>query len=166
MDTEGLLKLLKEHKADFIIIGATAFPVHGYARSTLDIDIFIRPTMVNAEKTWQVLKEFGYDVTDIKIEELLKKKLLIRQYAVETDIHPFVKGVSFESVWKNKVKAKFGGTSVYFASLGDIIKMKRAAGRPKDKEDLKYLRRLRKISCQLVTVTSNRKTRKTECLRS
>jgi hypothetical protein len=69
--------------------------------------------------------------------------LLIRQYAVETDIHPFVKGISFEAVWKNKVRAKFGKTSVYFASLRDIIKMKQAAGRSKDLEDLKYLRKLK-----------------------
>ncbi|MBM3245740.1 MAG: hypothetical protein FJZ13_00205 [Candidatus Omnitrophica bacterium] len=74
---------------------------------------------------------------------MLQKKLLIRQYAVETDIHPFVKGITFEEAWKNKVRAKFGGTFVYFASLKDLIKMKRAAGRPKDSEDLKYLKRLR-----------------------
>ena len=60
MDTEGLLKSLKEHKVDFVVIGATAFPVHGYARATLDIDIFIRPTEANAQKTWQALKVFGY----------------------------------------------------------------------------------------------------------
>ena len=143
MDTEGLLRSLKEHKVDFVVIGATAFPVHGYARSTLDIDIFIRPTLANAEKTWQALKAFGYDVTDIKTEDLLKKKLLIRQYAVETDIHPFVKGISFERAWKNKVRAKFGDTFANFASLGDLLKMKRAAGRPKDTEDLKYLEKLK-----------------------
>lgn len=38
MDTERLLKLLKDHQVDFVVIGATAFPVHGYARATLDID--------------------------------------------------------------------------------------------------------------------------------
>ena len=144
MDTEGLLKLLKEHKVDFIIIGATAFPVHGYARATLDIDIFIRPTQANSERARIALEAFGYDVTDIKKEDLLTKKLLIRQYTVETDIHPFVKGISFEEAWKNKVKAKFGNTVVYFASLNDLIKMKRAAGRPKDLEDLKYLSKLKK----------------------
>ena len=110
-DTEKLLRLLKEHKVDFVTIGATAFPVHGYARATLDIDIFIRPTVKNAENAWHALKKFGYDVTDVKVEDLLNKKLLIRQYAVETDIHPFVKGVSFDEVWKNKVRAKFGKTS-------------------------------------------------------
>ena len=144
MDTEGLLKSLKEHKVDFIIIGATAFPVYGYARATLDIDIFIRPTETSAVKTLQALKKFGYDVTDIKKEDLLRKKLLIRQYAVETDIHPFVKGVTFEEVWENKIRAKFGDIFVYFASLDDLIKMKRAAGRPKDLEDLKYLKKLKK----------------------
>ena len=144
MDIESLLKSLKELKVDFVIIGATAFPIYGYARVTLDIDIFIRPTEVNAKRTWLALQAFGYDVADIKIEDLLKKKLLIRQYAVETDIHPFVKGASFTEVWKNKIKAKFGNTFVYFASLGDLIKMKKAAGRAKDLEDLKYLKRLKK----------------------
>ncbi len=142
MDTEQLLKLLKEHKADFVVIGSTAFPVHGYARATLDIDIFIRPSAGNAQKVWDALSEFGYDLTDIKIADMLGKKLLIRQDIVETDIHPFVTGVTFERVWKNKVKAKFGATFAYFASLKDLIRMKQAAGRPKDIEDLKYLRKL------------------------
>jgi predicted nucleotidyltransferase len=144
MDTESLLKSLKENKVQFVIIGATAFPVHGYSRATLDIDIFIRPETANAEKTLSALEEFGYDITDITVDELLTKKILIRQYLVETDIHPHVKGVSFDDVWKNKVKAKFGNTFVWFASLDDLIEMKKAAGRPKDREDLKYLLKLKK----------------------
>ena len=144
MDIEKLLKLLKEHKVAFVIIGATAFPVHGYSRATLDIDIFIKPDRLNAERTRKALKNFGYDMTDVTVDELLTKKLLIRQYAVETDIHPFVKGTTFENVWKNKVRAKFGNTFTWFASLEDLIKMKRAAGRTQDLEDLEYLIRLRK----------------------
>ncbi len=143
MDTENLLKSLKEHKVKFVIIGATAFPVHGYSRATLDIDIFIRPERSNAEKTLVALKNFGYNVKDVTVDELLTKKILIRQYLVETDIHPYVKGVSFDEVWKNKVKSKFGDTFTWFASLEDLIKMKKAAGRPKDIEDLKYLLKLK-----------------------
>ncbi len=143
MDTESLLKLLKGHKVKFVIIGATAFPVHGYSRATLDIDIFIKPERSNAEKTLVALKNFGYDVKDVTVDELLTKKILIRQYLVETDIHPYVKGLSFDEVWKNKVKSKFGDTFSWFASLDDLIKMKKAAGRPKDIEDLKYLIKLK-----------------------
>ncbi len=82
----------------YVIIGATAFPVHGYARATLDIDIFIEPTVENARRTFEALEAFGYDLTDVTIEEMLSKKLLIRQYVLETDIHPFVAGISFEQV--------------------------------------------------------------------
>lgn len=127
-----------------MVIGATAFPVHGYARATLDIDLFIAADPVNAQRTRRALEAFGYDMSDVNIQDLLKKKLLIRQYAVETDIHPFVKGITFERVWKHKVKAQYGGTYVWFASLEDLIKMKRAAGRAKDLEDLKYLEGLKK----------------------
>ncbi len=143
MQTEKLLKLLKENRVKFIIIGATAFPVHGYSRATLDIDIFIKPDKDNARKTLKALEEFGYNTMDITIKDLLTKKVLIRQYLIETDIHPIVKGTTFEKIWKNKVKAKFGDTYVWFASLDDLIAMKKAASRTKDIEDLKYLRRLK-----------------------
>lgn len=144
MNTEKLLKLLKDNKVKFVIIGATAFPVHGYSRATLDVDIFIKQEKANAQRTRKALKQFGYDVTDITIDDLLKKKVLIRQYLIETDIHPIVKGITFEKVWKNKVKARFGKTFVWFASLDDLITMKKAACRTNDLEDLKYLRRLKK----------------------
>lgn len=143
MDTESLLKSLNARKVEYVVIGAAAFPVHGYSRATLDIDIFIRPTKSNAGKALAALKDFGYDVTDISVDEMLSKKILIRQYTVETDIHPFVKGIDFNEVWKNKVTASIGDTSAYFASLDDLISMKKAAGRKRDREDLKILLKLK-----------------------
>ena len=143
MVIEELLRLLNEHSVDFVIIGATAFPIYGYVRATLDTDIFIRPEKSNAEKTLVALKEFGYNMSDVSLDDLLTKKLLIRQYVVEADIHPFVKGTDFDTVWRRKVESEFGDTKVYFASLEDLIEMKRAAGRPKDLEDLKYLTKIR-----------------------
>lgn len=143
MDISNLLRLLNAHKVRYVVIGATAFPVHGYSRATLDIDIFVKPSENNARRTLEALKSFGYDISDISVKDILSKKVLIRQYLVETDIHPFVKGVTFEQIWKNKVKNKIGKVSAYFASLDDLIRMKKAAGRPKDKEDLKILRKLK-----------------------
>jgi len=136
--------LLNAHNVEFVIIGATAFPVHGYARATLDIDLFIRPEPENAHRTLKALKEFGYDVTDLSEEDLLYKKVLIRQHLVETDIHPFVQGITFDRVWKNRISGAYGNEKVYYASLDDLITMKKAAGRPKDMEDLKALLRLKK----------------------
>jgi len=63
MDIPKLLRSLNEHSARFVVIGATAFPIHGYARATLDIDIFIEPTKENARRVHEALRDFGYDVT-------------------------------------------------------------------------------------------------------
>jgi hypothetical protein len=40
-DFEELLKLLEEHKVEYLIVGGYAVAFHGYPRFTKDIDIFI-----------------------------------------------------------------------------------------------------------------------------
>ena len=144
MDTEDLLRFLNAHRVEFVIIGATAFPLHGYARATLDTDIFIRPEHPNAARVLEALRDFGYDVSDVTVDDLLTKKVLIRQCLVETDIHPFVIGVTFDQVWENRVSGAYGNEKVFYASLDDLITMKEAAGRPKDLEDLKILQALKR----------------------
>lgn len=143
MDIESLLRSFNVHEVRYVVIGAAAFPVHGYARATLDVDIFIDASEENAKRARDALRDFGYDVTDLTIEALRTKKILIRQYLVETDVHPFVSGVTFEEVWAHRVEGQVGETSAWFASLDDLIRMKKAAGRPKDREDLRVLRKLR-----------------------
>jgi predicted nucleotidyltransferase len=121
MNLEGLLKLLNAREVRYVIIGATAFPVHGYVRATLDVD-----------------------VTELTVEDMMSKKILIRQYWLETDIHPSAAGVTFEQVWRsNRVEGAIGETPTCFAGLDELIAMKQAAGRPKDLEDLRALIKLR-----------------------
>lgn len=143
MDIASLLKSLNAHSVRYVVIGATAFPVHGYARATLDLDVFIEPSRDNAARARAALIEFGYDLADVSVDDLLGSKVLIRQYLVEVDIHPFVAGVSFEEVWSGRVEDRLGETPVCFAGLDELIRMKQAAGRPKDLEDLRVLTELR-----------------------
>jgi predicted nucleotidyltransferase len=96
------------------------------------------------------LREFGYDLSDFSENDFLTHKVLIRQYLLETDIHPFVKGVVFEDIWKNKITSKIGKTEVYFPSLEDMIRMKKAAGRAKDREDLKFLKKILKMKIEVI----------------
>lgn len=144
MDTESLLRSLNAHRVRYVVIGASAFPAHGYARTTLDLDILIKPTRENAGRTLRALRDVGFDVTGLTIDETLQKKILFRQYILDLDVHPEAAGVTFDMVWKNKVRKYVGQTPVYFAGLDDLIKMKRAANRPKDREDLKALRAIKK----------------------
>ncbi len=157
MDTESLLKSLNAHRVKYVVIGASAFPPHGYTRATVDIDILIEPTKENARRTLEALTEFGYDITDLTVDVLLAKKVLFRQYVQETDIHPDATGVTFEQVWDNKIKSRLGKTIAFFAGLDDLIKMKRAANRPKDREDLKALRAIKRIKNKKRDAKKNRR---------
>lgn len=144
MDTRSLLESLNAHSCRYVVIGALAFPHHGYGRATLDVDIFIEPKAENAERVRLALAEFGFDMTDITVEDLLKLKVLIRDYTLRVDVHPFVAGVEFEEVWAEVEDSVISGIPVKVPSLKHLIAMKRAAGRPKDLEDLKYLEELAK----------------------
>ena len=143
MNIEKLLLALNENSVVYVVIGAWALPLHGYSRPTLDFDVFIRPTRVNAQRVLKALSQVGYDVSDLTVPGVLAKKTLFRDYPLNADIHPSVSGASFREVWKHRVLGTIGRVSTNFASLDDLIRMKEAAGRAKDKEDLKVLRRLR-----------------------
>ena len=61
-----------------------------------------------------------------------------------------MESAEFKDLWKNRIKAKFGNMNVFLPSLDDMIKMKQAAGRAKDREDLKIMQKLawRKTGCE------------------
>lgn len=61
----------------------------------------------------------------------------------ETDIHPYVGSMSFDEVWDDKIASEYDDITVSFAGLDSLIRMKEAAARPKYREDLKYLRKLK-----------------------
>ena len=144
MKIEDLIKLLNEQSAEYIIIGAQALAAHGYVRATEDLDILINPTEKNIARVRAALEAFGYDTSDASLEDFQEKKILFRQYWYDIDIHPFASGVETKEALKNKFSGLYEEVPTYFSSLDDLIKMKKAAGRPQDLEDLKYLEEIKK----------------------
>ena len=145
MTIRKLLRSLVDHKVKFIVIGAWAFPTYKYSRSTYDIDLFYEPTKTNVKRIIKALKEAGYDaVEELNEKQLLTKKTLFRQYAQDTDIHPFVAGASFKEVWKTKKETEIEGVKIFVPSLDNLIAMKKAAGRTKDLADLEMLVEIKK----------------------
>jgi predicted nucleotidyltransferase len=142
---QALLRLLNDSEVRYLIIGATAFAAHGWVRATADVDLFIANDRENIERLRAALSSFGYDIEDAGTEDFQRYKILLRQYDLPLDIHPFVEGISdFESCWKRRVLEDLGEVEAPFAALDDLITMKRAANRPKDLEDLRQLERLRR----------------------
>ncbi len=144
MKIEDLIRLLNEHQAEYMIIGAEACAAHGYVRATNDIDILINPTEDNIQRVRDALESYGFDTSEASLGDFQTKKILFRKYWYDVDIHPNAKGIETLQALKNKFPGIFEEITAYFASLEDLIAMKKAAGRPKDLEDLRYLEEIKK----------------------
>jgi hypothetical protein len=141
--------LLNDSDVRHLIVGATAFAAHGWVRATADLDLIVDADHENVVRLRNALASFGYDIPDASPEDFRRYKILLFQYDLPLDIHPFVGGASsFTECWDRRVVADIGGVEASLASLDDLIAMKRAADRPKDREDLWQLVRLGRLRDQ------------------
>lgn len=149
MDIRTLLQSLLDHNVRFLVIGAWALPAYGIERMTKDIDIFIEPTEENAVKTIKALQKIGYGaVENDHVKLFLTQKVLLREYVLQTDIHPFVKGSDFYTAWETKKETDIKGIKVFVPSIDVLIEMKKAANRLKDAEDIINLEKIKSITAE------------------
>jgi hypothetical protein len=69
-DFAEMLDALSGAEADFLIVGAHALAVHGRPRATGDLDIWVRPTVGNAERAWHAVVSFGAPLNELRLEDL------------------------------------------------------------------------------------------------
>jgi hypothetical protein len=75
-------------------------------------------------------------------EEDLTRTDVVAQFGLppnRIDILTGISGVTFERAWANRVEAVLEGVQVPVLGLADLLENKRAAGREKDRADLKGL---------------------------
>ena len=140
-DFREFLQLLNSRKIEYLVIGGYAVGYHGYPRATGDMDVWIAMTEKNAGEMVRVLKEFGFDLPELRKELFLKKGNVIRMGVppMRLEILTSVDGVAFEACFKNRIVADFGMFKVNFISKEDLLLNKRASGRPKDLADFDRL---------------------------
>jgi hypothetical protein len=142
-DFRDLLQALLQTSARFLVVGAHAMAVHGVPRATGDLALWISPDPVNADSVWQALVRFGAPVGGI---ELTRKDLETPGMVVQIGLPPRridflteLSGLSFDEAWRNRTTHAVGTHAVPFLSREDLIRNKRACGRPKDLADLDAL---------------------------
>ena len=137
-DFKDFLKLLKEHKVQYLLIGGYAVGYHGYPRATANMDIWIAMRSENAEKIVSVLREFGFDVPELSAELFLKDKQIVRMGVppVKLEITTSISGVDFDECYRERVIDILDGIEVNLISLKHLKINKKASGRYKDLNDL------------------------------
>ncbi|MBM3788598.1 MAG: hypothetical protein FJW30_30045 [Acidobacteria bacterium] len=120
-------------KLEAILIGNAGAALNGAPVTTLDFDFFYRDTPANQAKLRIVAEELGASLTQPFPALSTVFRIEHAESELQIDFTSQVHGVSsFNSLRSRAVRADFKGRSVLVAALGDIIKSKRAANRPKD----------------------------------
>ncbi|MFN0151647.1 MAG: hypothetical protein ACKVU1_13165 [bacterium] len=133
----------------YLIGGGESVIFHGHARLTGDVDFFFDRTDANARALFEALVEFwGGGVPNIARHDELLVEGLILQFGRppnRIDLLNQIGGVAFDEAWASRAVASITRAPeeipVHFLGLDALIRSKEAAGRPRDLEDIKFLRR-------------------------
>lgn len=152
LDLRRLLEALARHGVDYVVIGGVATQVHGHRRTTMDLDLTPDPEPGNLRRLAAALDELQAQPTDPTLasaeipatdpERLLVAAIVPPLLTLHGQVHVLKepKGArAFEQLRAAALVVEIDGVEVAIVSLDDLIRMKRAAGRPSDLEDIAAL---------------------------
>ena len=140
-DFEELLRLLEEHRVDYMIVGGYAVAYHGYPRFTKDIDIFYDGSSLNIQRLRCALTDFGFGENDVPADLFATKGEIVTfgVVPVRVDLLNDIDGVIFADARTRAVRGAYGRTEVTFISRDDLVRNKLSTERAKDKADVEEL---------------------------
>ena len=150
IDFPALLRALAESRVEFIIVGGVAATIHGSARVTHDLDLVYSRTEQNLVRLAAALEPehpylrgappglpFRWNV------ETLRRGL---NFTLQTDLGDLdllgeiTGGGGYPQLWPHSVEVQAFGNRYHCLDLETLIRVKRAAGRPRDLDAIAELR--------------------------
>jgi len=157
LNPEPLLRALHDADVRHIIIGGFAVNAYGVIRPSKDLDIVPDPESANLERLAALLAEL--DARHVGLGDLRPEEFPFdptrpqdlqagANFRLETnlgdlDVMQWVAGVGTDSAYEalaaDAIEGELDGIPLRVCGLDHLIAMKRAAGRPRDLEDLRLL---------------------------
>ena len=146
-DFRDLLVLFADAAVEFVVVGAYALAFHGAPRASGDIDIFVRPSIENAQRVVDALRRFGAPLAAAGISDAdFAQPGGVYQIGLpprRIDVMTQISGVTFDEAWNSRATAEVDGRTVAFIGRDALLKNKQAAGRLKDRADVERLRSIK-----------------------
>ena len=145
-DFHDLLLDLEDAGAEFVVVGGYAVAFHGHVRATKDIDVLVRPTPENAARVYRALARFGAPLQAFEVapEDFAAYDgvLQVGVAPLRADVLNRIAGVSFDDAIAGAETFDLDGRAIPVIGLVDLLRAKRAAGRPQDLLDIDALETL------------------------
>lgn len=156
---EKILDALNRADVRYLVVGGVAVVLHGYLRTTADLDLVIQLNPDNALRGVRALAELGYRPRPpVKIESFadpeartswirdknLKVFSLHNPHIPALEIDLFVdEPFDFEAAYSRAARVRLDAVTATVIALEDLITLKRSTGRPRDLEDIQALTALK-----------------------
>jgi predicted nucleotidyltransferase len=155
-DPAGILRALNARGVDYLLIGGFAVIAHGHLRATADVDVLPNPAPENMTPLAAALADLearisgvdadllGMDLSPATFGEGADFALTTR--LGDVDVMQDVPGaVSYQRLADDAVATELDGVPVRVVSLDDLIALKRAADRGRDRDDLEALTEIARL---------------------
>ena len=140
-DFEELLACFNARGVKAIIVGGHAVAFHGKPRFTKDLDFFVESSAENAACVIQALTDFGFEGLGLEAADFMSPDKVVQLGVApnRVDLVTSIDGVTFEEAWSGRAPGHYGAQPASYLGKPELVRNKRAAGRPQDLADLDSL---------------------------
>jgi hypothetical protein len=139
-----ICEALNNEDVKYVVVGGCAVILHGYYRTTHDIDLLVDPSLENIRKLKKALKtlfksEEISEIRDVDIGRYAVVRFAPESEEIVMDLIGRIGRIDFETAIQDIEEIELEGTKIPVCGLSTLIETKRGI-RPKDKEDLLFLK--------------------------
>ena len=139
-DFRDFITALNSNQVRYMLVVGYSVILHGYSRTTGDMDIWVDRTRENYSKIVKAFHLFKMPVFDMTEENFLHHPdwdvFTYGTPPVAIDLLVQIKGLDFKSSFDKSIVFEDEGLEIRTINKEDLITAKKAAGRPKDQNDL------------------------------
>ena len=142
-DFRDFINALNKAEVRYILVGGYSVVLHGYSRTTGDMDIWMERTSENYERIIKAFQIFGMPLFDMTESNFLSHPIwdvfTFGTPPVAIDIMVKIEGLNFEDVFQKAVYFEDDDLKIRTINRNDFITAKKIAGRAKYINDLENL---------------------------
>jgi hypothetical protein len=155
---EWVLAVLERVNVRYLVVGGVAVVLHGYLRTTLDLDLVLQLERDNLDRALKALGDLGFQpqvpvplssFADPQIRETWLREKNMRVFSLWHPDHPgfavdlfLEEPFDFETVYRRALRVPLQSVQATVVSRDDLVAMKRATGRARDLDDIAALSEL------------------------
>jgi len=142
-DFRDFIDCFNKSNVKYILVGGYSVILHGYSRTTGDMDIWVERTRENYNNIKNAFLHFGMPVFDMTEDAFLNNQdldvFVFGNPPTLIEVMVEVKGLTFDECFANAVYFEEDGLMIRTIYITDLITAKKASGRFKDLNDLENL---------------------------